>query len=418
MISVEGALDKVLGYVNVLDDEEKPVLEGMGQVLAGDVYAGFDIPPLDNSAMDGYAVRSEDTAGAGPGRPRVLRVIETVSAGMVAGSRVEPGTAMRIMTGAPVPEGADCIVRFEDTDEDTRKKPSNEIGVLKEVEAGLDIRKAGEDITRGELVLGRGTVIRPSEVGVLASLGYSRVRVFRRPVIAILATGNELVEVEGRLEPGKIYNSNSYSIAALVSRYGGIPRMLGIARDSEESLVECLRGARGTDMLVTSGGVSLGDYDVVKEVLARHGEMTFWTVKMKPGKPLAFGVIGGFDLDRPESNIPHLGLPGNPVSSMITFELFVRPAILKMMGKSHLDKPCVEAVIGGAVVNTDGRRIYARVRVEEKNGKYFARLTGPQGSGILSSMKMANGLAVIPEDTEGVSAGDTIQVMMLDWGRE
>ena len=194
--------------------------------------------------------------------------------------------------------------------------------------------------------------------------------------------------------------------------------MLGIARDSEESLLDSLRGAHGADMLLTSGGVSLGDYDVVKEVLARRGEITFWTVKMKPGKPLAFGVMGESESDGRDKKMPHLGLPGNPVSSMITFELFVRPAILRMMGKSNLSKPCVEAVIEDAVVNTDGRRIYARVNVVERKGRYFAALTGPQGSGILSSMKSANGLAVIPEDTGGVAAGDTVQVMMLDWGRE
>ncbi|MFO8143302.1 MAG: molybdopterin molybdotransferase MoeA [Dehalococcoidales bacterium] len=418
MISVEEALGKVLSYVSVLDGEEKSVLEGMGQVLAEDVYADFDIPPLDNSAMDGYAVRSEDTAGAGYDSPRVLSVVDTVAAGTVAGASVEPGTAMRIMTGAPVPDGADCIVRFEDTDENTREGLSGEIGILKEVKPGLDIRKAGEDISRGELVVARGDVIRPPEVGVLASLGRDRVRVVRRPVVAILATGNELVELGGKLDGGKIYNSNSYSLAALVSRYGGIPRMLGIARDIEESVLVNLRGVLGADLLVTSGGVSLGDYDVIKEVLASHGEITFWTVKMKPGKPLAFGVMGGFEPAHPEKKIPHLGLPGNPVSSMITFELFVRPAIIKMMGKTNLSKPCVEAIMEDAVVNTDGRRIYARVKVEERNGRYFAGLTGPQGSGILNSMKLANGLAVIPEDTAGVAAGDTVQVMMLDWGRE
>ncbi|MDD5591063.1 MAG: molybdopterin molybdotransferase MoeA, partial [Dehalococcoidales bacterium] len=220
------------------------------------------------------------------------------------------------------------------------------------------------------------------------------------------------------LPAGRIYNSNSYSLAALVRRYGGIPKMLGIARDSEDSVVTSLRNTLEADMLVTSGGVSLGDYDVVKDVLAKQGEIAFWTVKMKPGKPLAFGMINVVGSAGAVEKMPHLGLPGNPVSVMVTFELFVRPAILKMMGKHNLAKPSVKAVIGDPVVNDDGRRIYVRVVVEERDGQYFASLTGPQGSGILSSMSLANGLAIIPEDRPGVSAGDTVQVLMLDWERE
>jgi len=418
MISVEQALDKILNYVHVLEDEECPILECLGQVLAEDVYSSLNVPPLDNSAMDGYAVQSRDTRGASQQSPRFLRVIDTVAAGSMAGCEVEPGTAVRIMTGAPIPKGADSVVIFEDTDETQRQGSSTEIGILREAEAGLNIRRAGEDIAQGSMVLSQGAVLRPSEIGVLASLGRTTVRVIRRPIVAILATGDELVDISQPLPAGKIYNSNTYSLAALVRRYGGIPKILGIALDSEHSVVAKLRQGLDADMLITTGGVSAGDYDLVKDILAKQGEISFWTVRMKPGKPLAFGIIKGVSKAGIARNIPHLGLPGNPVSSMVTFELFVRPAILKMMGKKNLTKPTIEAVVENPVVNRDRRRLFARVIVEKRNGQYFARLTGPQGSGILTSMTSANGLMIIPEDKAEVVAGDIVQVMMLDWREE
>jgi len=419
MISVEEALEKVLNHVDVLDVEEAPVLESLGQVLAEDIVSHIDIPPLDNSAMDGYAVRAEDTRGASGQSPCLLRVIDTVIAGSISQQKVTPGTAIRIMTGAPVPRGADTVIRFEDTDEVQRQESgAGEIGILREVKPGLNIRRAGEDITRGTIVLRKSTVIRPAEVGVLASLGMSRVKVIRRPVVAILATGNELVDVDQPLPAGKIYNSNTYSVAALVRRYGGIPKIIGIALDSEESLVEKLHQGLDADMLITSGGVSAGDYDMVKDVLASEGEISFWSVRMKPGKPLAFGTFKGIDKNGNPRRIPHLGFPGNPVSSVVTFELFARPAMLKMMGKKNLTKPVIEAVLEEPVVNTDGRRIYLRAIVTKRNGKPYARLTGPQGSGILTSMSLANGLVVIPEDTAGVKAGEIVEVMMLGWDEE
>lgn len=418
MISVEQALDKILNYVHVLEDEERPILECLGQVLAEDAYSGLNVPPLDNSAMDGYAVQSRDTRGASQQSPRFLRVIDTVAAGSMAGCEVEPGTAVRIMTGAPIPEGADSVVIFEDTDETQRQGSSTEIGILREAEAGLNIRRAGEDIAQGSMVLSQGAVLRPSEIGVLASLGRTTVRVIRRPIVAILATGDELVDISQPLPAGKIYNSNTYSLAALVRHYGGIPKILGIALDSEHSVVAKLRQGLDADMLITTGGVSAGDYDLVKDILAKQGEISFWTVRMKPGKPLAFGIIKGVGKVGIARNMPHLGLPGNPVSSMVTFELFVRPAMLKMMGKKNLTKPTIEAVVENPVVNRDRRRLFARVVVEKRNGQYFARLTGPQGSGILTSMTSANGLMIIPEDKAGVVAGDIVQVMMLDWREE
>ncbi len=419
MISVEEALEKVLGCVDILEAEETPLLESMGQVLAEDIISHIDIPPLDNAAMDGYALKAGDTPGAGDQSPRILRVIDTVIAGSISQREVTPGTAIRIMTGAPVPGGADSVIRFEDTDEARRQgSDTGEIGILCEVKHGLNIRRAGEDIARGTTVLRKGTVLRPAEVGVLASLGMSKVNAVRRPVVAVLATGNELVHIDQPLPPGKIYNSNTYSIASLVKRYGGVPKIIGIASDSEASLLDKLRQGLDADMLITSGGVSAGDYDMVKDVLASEGEITFSTVRMKPGKPLAFGTLKGVDKNGNPRRVPHLGLPGNPVSSMVTFELFARPAMLKMMGKKNLAKPVVEAVLEEPVVNTDGRRLYTRAIVTRSDGQYHAHLTGPQGSGILTSMSLANGLVIVPEDTAGAKAGETVKVILLGWDDE
>jgi len=420
MISVEEALGKILSYVEVLEPEQKPILDCLGQVLAEDIYSDIDIPPLDNSAMDGYALRAQDTRGASESSPRYLVVVGEVAAGSMPTKDVMPGTAIRIMTGAPLPEGADAVVRFEDTDEVNRKSSGgdlSQIGILCQAKKGLHIRGGGEDIAKGDLVLRNGKVLRPQEIGVLASLGRSTALVIRRPIVAILATGDELIGVDQPLAPGKIYNSNTYTIAAEVSRYGGIPKILGIGRDSVQSLTEKIDEGLDADMLITSGGVSKGDYDRVKDVLAEHGEIGFWAVCMKPGKPLAFGVIKKMEGVRTKK-VPHLGLPGNPVSSMVTFEQFARPAILKMMGKKILAKPAIRAIIEDDVVNTDGRRLFARVSVTKRGGGYHASVTGPQGSGVFTSMTRANGLAVIPENSKGVKAGDMVEVQMLDWGEE
>lgn len=416
MVSVEQALEEILSCVEVLEPERKPILDSLGQVLAEDVYSTIDIPPADNSAMDGYAVKAEDTRGASESQPRILPVVGEVAAGSISSEEVKPGTAIRIMTGAPLPDGAEAVVPFEDTDEVARKSSHgdlSQIGILHDTNKRANVRHKGEDIANGSLVLKKGTVLRPSEIGVLASLGHPAALVIRRPVVSVLATGDELADIDQPLPRGKIYNSNTYTIAAEVGRYGGIAKILGIGRDSIQALEGKIEDGLDSDMLITSGGVSKGDYDVVKDVLAKCGEITLQTVCMKPGKPSAFGVI-----TKGSRKIPHLGLPGNPVSSMVTFEQFARPAILKMMGKSNLAKPSIPVVIEDDIVNTDGRRIFARVVVAKRNGKYYARLTGRQGSGILTSMAKANGLAVIPENTKRVKKGDIVEVQMLDWGEE
>jgi molybdopterin molybdotransferase len=422
MISVEEALEKILNEVNTLEEESVPVMDALGQVLAEDITSGINIPPLDNSAMDGYAVLAADTAGASDNSPKILRVIDIVIAGSVSKQKVTPGTAIRIMTGAPIPAGADAVVPFEDTDEEQRAKSktgrqTDEVGILVQTPPKANVRYAGEDIAKGVTVLKEGTVIRPAEIGLLASLGFTHIKVIRRPVVAILATGNELVDIGQPLTEGKIYNSNTYSIASLVKRYGFTPKIIGIALDKEDSLISKLREGMDADMIITIGGVSMGDYDVVKDVLVTEGEIVFWKVRVKPGKPLAFGKLKKTENGKTKI-VPHLGLPGNTVSCMVSFELFARPALLKMMGKHNYAKPSIQAIIEESVKNTGGRRIYDRAIVTKQDGKYYARLTGPQGSGILSSMSLANALVIIPEDKEKVNKGEEVQAVMLDWNEE
>ena len=417
MLSVEEALERILGFFSALDVERKPILDALGQVLAEDAVSLYDIPPLDNSAMDGYAVQSASVAGASEDSPAMLEVVGYVAAGQLPREEVGPGTAVRIMTGAPIPKGADAVVPFEDTDEVERRRAGGDtsrIGVNLAVPPGAEIRPAGQDVRRGTLVLKRGSPLRPAEIGVLASLGYAEVSVVRRPVVAILATGDELLEPGEASEAGKIFNSNNYSVAAGTLRYGGIPRLLGIARDNLESMNAKLEQALECDMLVTSAGVSKGDYDMVKDVLAQHGSIDFWSVRMRPAKPLAFGTLTA----RNGRRVPHLGLPGNPVSALVAFEQFGRPAIRQMLGLSDVGKPTVEAVLDEPIENPDGRRVYARAVVTRHNGGYRARLTGDQGSNLLTSMALANGLAICPEDVPLMAAGEVVQTQMLDWPEE
>ena len=416
MLTVDQALAKILDQVEALEAEDKPILNALGQVLAEDIRSTVDIPPLDNSAMDGYAVQAASTSTASPSAPVVLRVVDEVAAGYVSTNEVGPDSAIRIMTGAPIPVGADAVVQFENSDEVRRREagqPTTEIGILRPASPGLNIRRAGEDIAAGSLVLKKGIVLHPQEIGVLASLGREVVSVIRRPVVAILATGDELVEVGHPLPPGKIYNSNTFSLAAQVLKYGGIPQVLGIAQDVVASLREKIDQGLDADLLLTSAGVSVGEYDVVKDVLAEMGEVSFWTVKMRPGKPLAFGVLG-----QEKKRVPHIGLPGNPVSSMVAFEQFARPAILKMLGKRRLEKPTIWAESLERIENEGGFRRFIRVVVRKRRGQYVAALTGPQGSGMLTSMAEANGLLVVPENVAVVKPGDKAQVQMLDWSEE
>jgi molybdopterin molybdotransferase len=404
VIGVDDALALVLARFAPLELEQAPILDALGQVLAEDLRAGFDVPPLTNAAMDGYAVRAADVADASDERSVRLRVIEDLPAGRCAERAVEPGTAIRIMTGAPLPDGADTVVQFELTGEGRGEPRGDEVVVYRPSRPQTNIRQAGEDLRRGEVVLRAGTTIRPAEVGILATMGRLTAPVHRRPRVAILSTGDEIVEPGLPLAPGKIYDANSYTLAAMVQRAGGVPIRLGVARDDVDDLLARIAQLDRVDLLVTSAGVSVGDYDVVKQALARAGQVTFYQVRMRPGRPLAFGHLSG---------VPLLGLPGNPVASTISFEVFGVPAIMRMLGRTSWERPEVEAVLEGKVDNYDARRSFYRVRLAREGGRYVARLTGPQGSGILSSMVQADGLMVIPETTAQAESGDRVVVRLF-----
>ena len=417
MLSVEEAYERVMASFSALEAVEVPLLECLGQTLAEDIASPLALPPLANSGMDGYALQGADIAGASADTPRRLPVTGIVAAGQLPERAVEAGTTMRIMTGAPVPDGADTVVPFEETDEVQRKsegRPLDEVAIFSAMPVGANVRPAGEDIRQGELVLEAGTVVRAAEVGVLASLGLDRVKVVRRPVVSVLATGDELETAGSILSGGKIYDSNSFSVAASVVACGGVPRLLGIARDNLDDLHAKLAAAAGSDLVITSAGVSKGDYDIVKDVLEQRGAMNFWSVRMRPAKPLAFGHLRG----ESGKDVPLLGLPGNPVSAMVAFEMFARPAIHAMLGRRARPRPAVDGVLTGAIRNYDGRRVYARVEVERRDGVYYATPTGPQGSNILTSMSRANGLAICPEDLPAKQAGEQVRIIMLDWNEE
>ncbi len=412
-ISVGEALDYILRHITPLDSHLVPITEALGRVLAEDVVSAVDIPPFVNSAMDGYAVRAEDVADASPESPVVLSVVADVPAGAVPDRPVEPGAAARIMTGAPIPPGSDAVVPFEQTSEgqDEATQAAGQVKIYKAVRAGDNVREAGEDVRRGQTVLFAGHLLRPQDIGILAAMGYPEVRVVRRPRVAILATGDELVSIDEPVTPGKIRNSNEYTSIALVKRYGGVPVPLGIARDTVEDLTAKIREglAQNVHFFLTSAGVSVGDFDMVKNVLAAEGEMHFWQVAIKPGKPLAFGMVGG---------VPLLGLPGNPVAAMVAFEVFARPAILKLGGRTNWEKPLVRATLDEDVHNS-GRRHYMRAQVRREADGYHVTTRGSgvqvQGSGILSSLVWANGLVIVPENVTFIQAGSPVDVWMLDW---
>ena len=402
MLSVEDVQERILAGIFAKETETTPILDAGGRVLAEDIIADMSVPPWDNSAMDGFAVQAADIEKAGPSSPVILRVIGNLPAGTAPDRAVGSGEAIRIMTGAPVPPGADTVVRFEDTRSD-----GDSVEILEAIPMGKNVRRAGEDVQQGELVLRAGMLLRPQEIGMLAVAGRQSVAVIQRPTVALLATGDEVVDAGEPVPPGKIRNINSYTNAAQVRRHGGIPMMLGIVPDDAERIRSTIRRAiaDGADILVTSGGVSVGDYDFVKQILAEEGEVEFWWINMKPGKPMAFGRIGG---------IPFFGLPGNPVSAMISFELFVRPAIDKMQGREPRPTRSVRARLLDPIPRKDNRRHYLRVRLTAAGDGWEATLTGSQGSGILSSLVEADGLAVIPESKSSLEAGTEVEVLWLD----
>lgn len=401
MIPVDEALNKILSHTSLLGAERVSLLDALGRIMAEEIYAARNIPPVDNSAMDGYALRAEDVRKASPEHPVQLRVIEDLPAGSLPTQTVGKGKTTRIMTGAPIPKGANAVVPVEMT-----KKEEGFVLIFHTTGQGENIRKSGEDVKRGDRVLSKGDRVRPAEVGMLASVGRAVVSVYQIPLVAILCTGDELVDVDGDLDGAKIVSSNSYTLAAQVKECGAVPLQLGIAKDDKQDIEEKFHQGIRADVLISSAGVSVGDYDFVKDVMKRLGmEMIFWKVAMRPGQPLAFGTIGGK---------PVFGLPGNPVSSMISFEQFVRPLLLKMMGCRHIFRPVVEAILKEDIKKMAGRRYFIRGSLSLEKDEYVVTTTGEQGSGILRSMVKANGLIVIPEDREIVRAGEKVKVQLLD----
>ena len=404
MISVEEALDRILSRVAVLGDERVSLIESLHRVLAEDVESPRDMPPWPASSMDGYALRSADTAAAAPGAPARLRLAGRVPAGAMAERALQPGEAFRIFTGAPLPEGADAVIPQEDVTE--------EAGALL-VPRGVGdrdfVRPRGEDMKRGDRVLERGRVLSAADIGMLATVGKSPVSVIRRPRVGILSTGDELVDLGGRIGPGQIPNSNSYSLIAQVTEAGAVPVSLGIAGDRLEEIEARFRWGLGCDILISSAGVSVGEHDFVKDALARLGaEQHLWLVDMRPGKPIAFSTIP----QDGKGALAAFALPGNPVSAMVTFELFVRPAILRMAGHTRLHRPTVAARAQEPIRNGDTRRGYLRVTLSPSDDGYLARLTGTQSSGVLRSMVAADGLAIVPGETT-IAPGELVKVIVL-----
>jgi molybdopterin molybdotransferase len=404
MLTVPEASARILEHIARLSVERVPLLDALGRVLAERVRAPMTLPAWDNSAMDGYAVRGSDIDTATPASPVRLRVLETVAAGRFATQHVGTGEAIRIMTGAPLPKGADTVVRVEDTDGGT---------TLVEVRDGRDarrnIRPRGEDFNEGDDLLDVGAPLGAAQLGVLASIGRASVNVYRRPRVAIMGSGDELVDVDEFhevLAGRKIISSNGYTLHALVRDAGGEPVNVGVASDTPASLREHLTRTTGCDLVLTSAGVSVGEFDYTREVIASLGaDMKFWRVRMRPGAPLGFGVLG---------STPWIGLPGNPVSAMVTFELFVRPVVRRMLGHTRLFRRPIPVVLEEPV--SIGARLTHFLRAivtTQDDGTVTARLTGPQGSGILTSMSRANALLVVPEDQPSVNAGATLHAIPL-----
>jgi molybdopterin molybdotransferase len=400
MIAVEEALHLILDQIHPLGRERLNILQSLGRVLGEDIIARRNIPPWDNSAMDGYAVRWQDIQKASVKKGVILTVLADLPAGRIFTGEVGPGEAVRIMTGAPLPRGTDTIVQVEET-----KKFDDTVRIFARPEKGKNIRRAGEDVKAGERVLEEGSILRPAHIGLLASMQRSIVSIYEVPRVAILSTGDELLEIDEPWEEGKIVNSNSYSLAAQVLECGALPLQLGIARDRPGDLTAKIHQGLVADILVTSGGVSVGDYDLVKAMLKDLGKMNFWKVAMRPGQPLAFGMVFGK---------PLFGLPGNPVSSMVSFEQFVRPSILKMAGHRQLFRPTIKALLRENIEKKAGLLHFIRCRLVREGEKIYAATTGEQGSGILSSMVKAQGLIVLPQEGTLARAGHKVEVMLLD----
>jgi molybdopterin molybdotransferase len=400
MLSVDEAQGAILAACSSLETIDLPLLEAHGCALAEAVVSEVAVPPFDNSAMDGYAVRAADTRGASPDSGVRLRVLGDLPAGQAPRHTVTAGTAIRIMTGAPVPPGADAVVMVEDTRAD-----GDAVLLFDPATAGQHVRPAGEDVSPGQTILTAGRALDSAALAMLAAVGRGTARVVRRPRVAILTTGDEVVDTGRPLEPGQIRNSNRYGLAAQVREAGCELSHLSHVGDDPAAVRDALlRAAASGDAVVTTGGVSVGDYDFMKGVLQDLGRMEFWRVAVRPGKPIAFGSVAGK---------PLFGLPGNPVSAMLTFELFARPALRKMGGHARVHRPLATAVLAADVKHHPGRREYQRAQIAWREGRLTAQPAKGQGSHQLFGLAQSNGFIILPEESEGIAAGEPVQAILL-----
>lgn len=403
MLTVDAARARILDGVSALAPEKVVLAESLGRVLATDVVAALTLPPWDNSAMDGFALRFADVVGASAANPVSLKVVETIAAGHVGQCTLQAGEAARIMTGAPMPQGADTVVPVEHTSVAAEQTVHIQQAPKKQ---GAHVRYRGEDIEQGQTVLQAGTVLTSARIAMAAAVGNGWLDVVSRPRVAILATGDELVEPGQTPADGQIVSSNSHSMVAMVQEAGGIPLYLGIARDDPEDLRRRMAGGLHADLLITSGGVSVGDFDFVKQVYADLGvKMDFWRVAMKPGKPLAFGRIAA---------VPVIGLPGNPIATAVGFEQFVRPLIRTMLGHSSLFRPRLQARLQGGYQKNDGRLHFHRVKLHRDASGWLASSAGGQGSAMMYSMAHADGLAIIPANIATLDDGAVVDIEVLN----
>jgi len=399
LLTVAQARERILDQIAALDAEPVALTEARGRVLAVEVRSERDVPPFANSAMDGYAVQASDVTRASAAHPARLRVLGEIRAGAAPPTAVQPQTALRIMTGAMIPDGSDAVVRVEDT---TERDGTVEVRVP--VAAGTSLRGAGSDLRRGDLLATAGRLITPGLIGVLASAGHVTLECIRRPRVLVLTTGDELREPGEALGPGQITNTNRYTLLAAVQEAGCIVVDAGVARDERGDLIERLGAAGETDLVVTTGGVSMGAYDLVRGLLEEREAVTFWQVALRPGKPLMFATVGG---------VPLIGLPGNPVSTLVAFELFVRPALLKLQGRTDLERPRLTAITKEPLHNPPHLEQYFRGIARHDGAGIVVRLTGDQGSHVLRSMADANCLVVVPLGTSEVAAGAPVEIIPL-----
>ncbi|MGB7338563.1 MAG: gephyrin-like molybdotransferase Glp [Phototrophicaceae bacterium] len=402
LMNVDVAIARILAQMTQLGKETIHITDSLGRVLAEDIVSSIDLPPFDNSAMDGFAIKAADS-----GHNKTLQVVMDIPAGTSSTQILQDGEAARIMTGAPIPTGADAVIPVEDTDADFSALDNaleTSITLAKSVEFGAAIRRVGENIHQGQVVLTSGTVIDAAAIGMLASLGHSELSVIRRPRVAIVGSGDELVDIDAPLGAGQIRDSNSYALSALITGDGGIALRQAIAKDTPEAIRQLFKDtlAQSPDLIVSSAGVSVGAADYIKMILDELGEVGFWRINLRPGKPLAFGMIDG---------VPFFGLPGNPVSAMVTYLVLVRPALMLLSGKDYHPRT-IKAQLEEAV-SSDGRRTFARVQLKRDGDGWIASTTGTQSSGAHMSMVLADGLLIIPEGLGQAAAGTVFDVMLL-----